>query len=317
MANTGSGDVSSQPASGSSSKRNVDWTTHSEPNKEEDAEGEDDVHHSESDSEDWEPPDFISEQCLFCDGLHGSLDNSITHMEAEHGFSIPRRHYLAVEPETLIWYLNLMIRGYRECVSCARGHATVDAAQQHMRAKNHCRVEITPELADFYDLPDENEQEEGEGGAESESSALTGSVQVDETSLRLPSGKILSHRSQPGGPRDPRTASSSANKQAPKPSSSSRLSHAPKSASKELMTTEDFENAAVAPHLARFSPADQQWLSKLPNNEVRALVLSTWRGVDESRREGKRELNRFGGSRGRTLMKHFKPSTPTRKSKWG
>ncbi|KAF4954194.1 hypothetical protein FSARC_12206 [Fusarium sarcochroum] len=142
------------------------------------------------DSEDEGPPgnkkmaDFYPGNCLFCPQISASLDQNLAHMKTCHGFSIPYQSQLAVETEALIWYLHLVIFGFHECISCGKQRNTLEGVQQHMLKKGHCRFDMTDDMMEFYN------SEEIKGHSKDDC------VRTDEETLRLPSGKPLSNRSQ-------------------------------------------------------------------------------------------------------------------------
>lgn len=123
---------------------------------------------------------------------------------------------LAVDPETLVRYMHLVVHTYHECLLCHTQRQSARAVQQHMTGKGHCRVDLEDggsEFRDFYESPgggDEGEggsSDDGEtpGSSEDESeegqAALAGGdaapLRMREGGLLLSSGKLLSHRSAP------------------------------------------------------------------------------------------------------------------------
>lgn len=123
---------------------------------------------------------------------------------------------LAVDLETLVRYMHLVVHTYHECLFCHTQRQSARAVQQHMTGKGHCRVDLEDggsEFRDFYESPqgaeDEGEDESsGEGtpgssedeGAEGQASTAGGGaapLRLREGGLLLSSGKLLSHRSAP------------------------------------------------------------------------------------------------------------------------
>ncbi|KAI1811480.1 C2H2 type zinc-finger-domain-containing protein [Poronia punctata] len=130
---------------------------------------------------------YIPNQCLFCPTPSPSFPASITHMRKSHGLFIPHPDNLAIDTETLIKYLHLIIFGYRECIYCGTERSTVQGVQQHMTDKGHCKFDMdsNSEFAEFYDFSEEEAEEAGEEVV----------LADDEDSLRqLPSGKIISSK---------------------------------------------------------------------------------------------------------------------------
>lgn len=98
---------------------------------------------------------FTPGQCLLCPVFSSNFTDSVMHMQKSHGLFIPDRKHLVVDIETLFEYLHLVIFGYRECIQCGKSKATVQAIQQHMTGKGHCKFDISEpdsEFADFYDF---------------------------------------------------------------------------------------------------------------------------------------------------------------------
>jgi pre-60S factor REI1 len=103
-------------------------------------------------------------------------------MAATHGFTVPFQDCLAVDLETVVSYLHFVIINYQECICCGTQRSTVEGVQQHMVAKGHCRFDISPDTEDFYQVPRAK-------------SVAVEQMQLDgSTEVRLPSGKIVSHR---------------------------------------------------------------------------------------------------------------------------
>ena len=169
---------------------------------------------------------FRPSHCLFCNLDSASLDSNLMHMLHAHGFFIPDAEYL-IDMESLLSYLFAVISIFHECLFCGRAKSTKVAVQDHMRGKGHCKADFEEEdvhdLKQFYDFDggdgegddddddnddddddDEGEQEEeeeeekeGEGGTQPKTHVDVNLVPITEDDeLRLPSGKILGHRSR-------------------------------------------------------------------------------------------------------------------------
>ena len=149
-----------------------------------------DAHDTESnaDQDERQAPSFVPDQCLFCGDKCGTFEENVAHMATTHSFIIPYQDFLAVDLETLVWYLHLVIYGYFECILCSTRRDSLEAVQQHMMAKGHCRFDISPDTEEFYEIP------------ASVNHDLSNLARRDEASLRLPSGKLLGHRSQGNAP---------------------------------------------------------------------------------------------------------------------
>lgn len=157
-------------------------------------------------------------QCLFCPKILSSLNFNLAHMQKAHGLFIPTTIddgalTLAVDIETLVRYMYLVIFGYQECLFCGTLRANVHAVQQHMMGKGHCRIELQTqgsEWRDFYETaevePNEPQEDDGQySGSEYDHSDDNVGISVaprsstvptveQDRSLRLSSGRVLAHR---------------------------------------------------------------------------------------------------------------------------
>lgn len=171
---------------------------------------------------------FVPEACLFCPQISSNFQVNLIHMQKSHGLFIPASIddgalSLAVDMETLISYMHLVVFGYHECLLCGTQRANGRAARQHMMGKGHCRIDLSSvdsEWRDFYEADDNLlSEDQGEGGEASEDEAEESSFDakqraahvrtggqilpvVDGDSLRLSSGKVISHRTAPAA-KDP------------------------------------------------------------------------------------------------------------------
>ncbi|KAK2036052.1 hypothetical protein LZ31DRAFT_536826 [Colletotrichum somersetense] len=144
---------------------------------------------------------FTPGQCLFCPKSSSDFTDSVMHMQKSHGLFIPSQPQLIVDLETLFKYLHLVIFGYRECLQCGTARATVQATQQHMTSKGHCKFDISEqdsEFTEFYDFFElKNDMKAGTKGNNDKETReqLSASpsrkpLLVDKDSLLLPSGRI-------------------------------------------------------------------------------------------------------------------------------
>ncbi|VTT61680.1 unnamed protein product [Fusarium fujikuroi] len=124
---------------------------------------------------------FVPGHCLFCSKDSSTLDESMKHMSLAHGFNTPFQEFLAVDLETLVSYLHFVINTYRECICCGTRRSTLEGIQHHMLAKGHCRLDITAETEEFYEIPQYED-------------ALEYRKQDAGDPVRLPSGRVISHR---------------------------------------------------------------------------------------------------------------------------
>lgn len=247
-------------------------------------------------------PEFNPGRCLFCGEENGNFGNNLEHMSKAHSFTIPQPAYLTVEPETLVGYLHLVIHGYGECILCAARRNTVEGIQHHMTAKGHCRFNVASDLAEFYDIPSLE-------------------YQAGEESLRLPSGRLLSHRAGPTRTRPAlaRIARQSAERHL-EGSTTSAL--ATRSNESELVPTQQNSDgpppAAPSTQLSQLSRGDQQSLAHLPNHEVQSLLATSARAINQSRREEQHSQLGLGQAGNTTLTGHFRMDTSKRfRGPWG
>lgn len=236
-------------------------------------------------------PEFDSTKCIICTHNDESFDKSLIHMETAHGLRIPFRDHLIVDLETVIWYLYFLVATYRECIYCGTRRRTVEGIQQHMRDKGHCRIELTDEMQEFYDL--EGLKAHGRENA----------VSVDNESLRLSSGKILSHRDAPTT--KPRRTS-------PQEETQENRVPLPSHAASDALTARDKKDAALASQLARLSVKDQQSLMHLTSSEQRSFLLQRKKEMDAVRRAERKMRLKTERLSNKTMMTHFKNDVPGR-----
>jgi pre-60S factor REI1 len=137
---------------------------------------------------------FSPRQCLFCNAESASMEANLGHMSYAHSFFIPNAAYLT-DMESLISYLFILISDFHECLYCGSERSSKLAVQDHMRGKGHCRLDFGSDvhkLVEFYDFDDATDKGRVELGHE-----LV--LVPDEDELRLPSGRLLTHRSRAHG----------------------------------------------------------------------------------------------------------------------
>lgn len=236
----------------------------------------------DSDSQPSTPLEFAPEQCLFCNQANDTFKESISHMSKNHSFIIPYQEALAIDIETVVEYVHLVVFGYHECILCSTRRGTLEAIQQHMTAKGHCRLELNSETTEFYKLSPE------------QLGSLSGVVHSNDGSLRLPSGKLLGHRTQ----RNDTTLRSQVIDD-DKTKSRSRLP------SRNTDTTLPIiENGSPAPsmQLAHLCRGDQRSLAHLRSHEVQALISAGMKDIDRSRRQETRSQLKVGRSTNTTIL---------------
>ena len=130
-------------------------------------------------------------QCLFCSVESASMDSNLTHMSHAHSFFIPDAEYL-IDMESLLSYLFAVVSVFHECLFCGSSKTTKFGVQDHMRGKGHCKVDFEDDehdLRQFYDFSGDLEDEEDQPKTKLP-------LIPNEDELRLPSGKVLGHRSR-------------------------------------------------------------------------------------------------------------------------
>ncbi|KAK7936039.1 hypothetical protein PG985_001534 [Apiospora marii] len=281
-------------------------------------------------------PSFTPGQCLFCPNSFTNFSDSVTHMQKSHGLFVLYQESLIVDLETLFKYLHLVISEYRECIHCGTTRATVQAVQQHMTGKGHCRFDVSDdsEFAEFYDFSEPEEDEGDEAGEETQdeetratttSSSHTKPVQADEASLRLPSGKIISKQSSPGqtGPsstqqfrrrtRKPLASQleySQAEPDAKEKGDGSDSDSQHSNSQARLSKREKRERAAVTHQLSSMSAGDRRTLIHLPAAQQRALLATQLRHQEKAQKEEKRRRARVDRKGNRNLYAYWHTETP-------
>uniref|UniRef100_A0A1Y1NAE7 C2H2-type domain-containing protein n=1 Tax=Photinus pyralis TaxID=7054 RepID=A0A1Y1NAE7_PHOPY len=247
-----------------------------------------------SDAESDVAPIFVPDQCLFCGILCGTFEQNLSHMSKAHSFIIPNQDSLIVDVETLIWYLHLVIYGHQECLVCSKTRRSVEGIQQHMMAKAHCRLHVNDDMRDFYDFSEIPKPED--------------MIVSGESTMKLPSGKILGQRTLPSESVS-RRAPARSDPQVPTQSDGSMANPV-----SELTTRNDRTLARLATQLSQFRAGDQQSLSHLPAYELGSVLASRMRQLSAAKRVERRIRNRLETRGNKTLMKHFQPDVPGRQN---
>ncbi|KAH7184532.1 C2H2 type zinc-finger-domain-containing protein [Fusarium flagelliforme] len=271
----------------SSQRNTTDDKNPEESDSEKDSGTDDDAAHGSA-------PDFKPTQCIICTHATQTFDDSLQHMETAHSLRIPYKNHLSVDLETLIWYLHFVINAYRECIYCGTRSRTVQGIQQHMVDKGHCRVELSDEMLEFYDL--EGLKRNGSDNA----------VSVDSDTLRLSSGKLLSHRTA-ASVRQPHRTSTHDDKQ-----DQESQAALPVNGPSDTLATKDKKDAALASQLARLSVRDQQSLIHMSSSEQRSFLLQRKKELDTVQRAERKMRLKTERLSNRTMMKNFQNDVPGR-----
>jgi pre-60S factor REI1 len=149
----------------------------------------------DEDEQNEEEEEFRPLECLFCNSTATSLEANLGHMSLAHSFFIPDAEYL-IDVESFLSYLFTVISVFHECLYCGTERSTKFAVQDHMRGKGHCKVDFDDDehqLKQFYDFSGADGDVDGDEEEETEDEVT---LVPDEDELRLPSGRILGHRSR-------------------------------------------------------------------------------------------------------------------------
>lgn len=155
----------------------------------------------EVDSDEWDEEEnpIMNNNCLFCSHHSANMIKNLKHMTMEHSFFIPDAEYI-IDMKGLLTYLGEKVSQGFVCLWCNdRGKTfySVQAVQQHMQDKGHCKMlhegEALAEYANFYDYSSSYPADQQEQNTDEEVSipVLDGS----DFQLVLPSGALIGHRS--------------------------------------------------------------------------------------------------------------------------
>lgn len=280
---------------------------------------------------------FEPARCLFCNQDRSDFESNLSHMRSAHGLFIPHRQHLIVDTEVLLEYIHLIIFGYNECICCGTQRSSPLAAQQHMLGKGHCRFDMDrqdSEFADFWDFSEtdsssENSDDDNVSGNRESNSGENGNikgsggiVRLDEASLRLPSGKLISKNSS--GQRSQRRADDRKQQAAivGKTSDATQIGGATQSTAlipalgdtSKSLTKSERRAEAFSGQLSRLSESDRQSLIHLPTSEQRSILAAQQRQAEKARQAERRYQSRVEGLGNKTLQAHFRPDCPARRN---
>ncbi|KAI1736270.1 C2H2 type zinc-finger-domain-containing protein [Xylaria scruposa] len=275
---------------------------------------------------------FRPGQCLFCSNFSPNFDDSVVHMQKSHGLFVPYQQHLVVDLETLFKYLHLIIFGHRECIHCGTERATVQAVQQHMAGKGHCKFDILEqdsEFAEFYDFSEpEDEAEsdiEGDGDESNQEEVAMVSNQkpllADEDSIRLPSGRIISRQSSaqigPSSTQFRRRTRTSASQleyhvvEAGMEEGSSKEEHDADIPDTRLLSKrEKREKATVAYQSANMSASDRTTLIHLTPSQQRSMLATQHKQMEKVQKEERRRQSKIDRKGNKNLYAYWHTETP-------
>ncbi|KAM0355093.1 hypothetical protein ACHAPU_000951 [Fusarium lateritium] len=271
---------------------------------------------------------FIPERCLFCPTISPTFLENVAHMQKAHGLFVPHKQHLIVDLETLFKYLHLIIFDYRECIYCGTERSTIQAVQQHMVGKGHCKFEVLQdsEYADFYDfsrpqtsLEDEPESEDdADEYGDKTSQPDHKPLQIGQDSLRLPSGRLISKKSS----RQVEPSISQLHRQT-KPkhfqfeyeSAEVEVEHGKKHDSdgpndRTLTRREKRQQATVTYQLANLSASDRNALIHLSASEQRSLIATQHRLTEKVQKEESRRQRQIDRKGNKNLYAYWHTETP-------
>lgn len=302
-----------------------------------------------------EAAEFSPGLCLFCPATSADAQENYHHMYKRHGLFIPDEQHLIVDLETFLEYLHLIIFEYKECLYCHTSRRTIQAVQQHMTGTGHCKFDVADEDSEFRDFYDFDASGDGSGDEEEDAdpeqtelqrwgnrNASSTPVQVDDSSIRLPSGRVISNRSTPAPrhpsrkPLQPRTSgprshvvssatpptdqptttpgSSEHDTKPPSPSSSSE----PQPTSKALQKQER-QRSALAVQLASLRASDQRALAHLSASEQRTVLIQSLRqsaSLDRSERRFRGHMDSFGNIKSKERFVNDVPGGKAHKNRF-
>ena len=140
---------------------------------------------------------FNPSSCLFCTRNHATLDESLQHMQQEHGMFVPDREHL-VDLETFVGYLFTIIAEFNECLYCRHIKSTSHGIRQHMLNKGHCKLRSRddPEYEEFYDNDDSDADADALKGKAVRSTDMEKLQSDSDHEVRLDSGRVIGDRAQ-------------------------------------------------------------------------------------------------------------------------
>ncbi|KAG7124856.1 hypothetical protein HYQ45_013563 [Verticillium longisporum] len=229
---------------------------------------------------------FMPSACLFCHETSPDFEASLSHMHQAHSLVIPFQSSLAVDLQTLLWFLHMTIFSYRECICCGTRRRTVEAVQQHMLAAGHCRFNVTSEMSELYDVDSLNRN------------VLDLHVRPDEHTLRLPSGKLLAHRARAETAPRTRLRGAGAGAQpsllAAAPSAAGHPSAGQDGAEPvQALARRDRKEQALTAGMAQLRAADRMSLVRLPQGQQRSLLVARKNELDRAKRAERRTRGRM------------------------
>ncbi|KAF5666682.1 C2H2 zinc finger transcription factor [Fusarium heterosporum] len=271
---------------------------------------------------------FASERCLFCPATSPTFLENVAHMQNVHGLFVPYKQHILVDLETLFRYLHLVIFDYRECIYCGTERSTIQGVQHHMVGKGHCKFEVRQdsEFADFYDFSrpqietEDNSESEDDAGEYGEKTTQPDQkpLQIDQDSLRLPSGRLISKKSskrvEPSISQLHRQTQPILS-QLDHQSSEAEVDHSKKHDSsahdgRSLTRREKRQQSTVTYQLANLSASDRSALMHLSASEQRSLIATQHRFTEKVQKEESRRQRKIDRKGNKNLYAYWNTETP-------
>uniref|UniRef100_A0A093VSP2 Cytoplasmic 60S subunit biogenesis factor REI1 like n=1 Tax=Talaromyces marneffei PM1 TaxID=1077442 RepID=A0A093VSP2_TALMA len=275
---------------------------------------------------------FTPGKCLFCPNISPTFTDSVTHMQNSHGLFVPDRQHLAVDLKTLFEYLYLVIFGYRECIQCGTSKASVQAVQQHMTSKGHCKFDISEqdsEFAEFYDFSelDDNTKSgiESDDNERNEEDMWTSPsrkpLMVNQDSIELPSGRIIFKKLSTQAERSllsrlkrrNRTMASRIEYYTPEADDkdgSNKEEHSDIDDTTILSKRQKQEKAKTKFQLTYMSANDQRSMMHLPAPQQLSILAMQHRQVKRAQKEDRRRQSHIDRKGNKNLYAYWDTETP-------
>jgi pre-60S factor REI1 len=161
----------------------------------------------EVDSDEWDDDTLeisdnnpiLHNDCLFCPHHSSTMTKNIKHMMSEHSFFIPDLDFV-VNLRGLLLYLGEKVCSFYMCLWCncsGKGFYSIEAAQQHMRDKGHCKMLHEGDaLAEYYMYYNYSKSyPDNEVDVDIDEEVTVPVINDSDYQLTLPSGAKIGHRS--------------------------------------------------------------------------------------------------------------------------
>ncbi|KAJ5064395.1 C2H2 type zinc-finger-domain-containing protein [Bipolaris maydis] len=251
-------------------------------------------------------------ECLFCNIDSFNVEDNVEHMRFAHGLYIPEADQLS-DMETFIGYLALIICEYNECLYCGVEKTSLEAIQTHMKDKGHCMINLDgeSELLDFWDVSGDEDNEEPKGGEKERSN--DNRFHISATEMRLPSGSIITSRSDTAQLRAKPTLTKSRVKASQTRINKDRVKAITNGTEDKLQGPDGNRSMRTQPGTDhRMAIRGEMGLIGLPEQQRRALMATE---IKMKKREHiAKAAQRWATEKVANKQKFFKPDVPGRKN---